>query len=607
MPTPDITLITLDYPPERGGVARYLGNLVRESDGAINVLVPEGHAVNGPGQVAKSKMFWKSWPHWWPLVGACRRTPHDGVIFVSHVFPIGTAAWISKLLGGPRYAVLFHGLDLRLAQALWKRWLLRRICRNAKALFANSEHTQQDLLRLVPRAAVTVITPGVEMHSVPSREEARRMLDLDQEQTIVLSVSRLVPRKGIDISLKALSRIQAKQDVEYVVLGDGPERQRLEKLAEESKTRVRWILEADDQEKWLWYAAADIFLLPVREEGNDVEGFGIVYLEAALAGIPAVAGKSGGIGEAVAHETTGLLVNPKSIDDVEVGIMRLLEDADLRQKLGQTARRRAMEEFKWRDRWVKFAHTLGVDPENRIGLPGPQTPDIAIVIPCYNHADVLGRTLEALAKQTLQPAEVVVVDDGSTDNPETLARAFAARLPLRFVRFETNRGAPAARNEGARQTSAPFLLFLDADAALIPQALAAFHQTLDHHPEVDFAYSDFLWGSKLFRGKPFEAEALKRKNYIHTSSLLRRQAFPGFDETLKKFQDWDLWLTMAQKGSCGIWIKRELYRIEPRKQGISRWLPRAAHLIPWNSLGFQPKEIGRYREAEKIVRRKHGI
>jgi hypothetical protein len=89
--------------------------------------------------------------------------------------------------------------------------------------------------------------------------------------------------------------------------------------------------------------------------------------------------------------------------------------------------------------------------------------------------------------------------------------------------------------------------------------------------------------------------------------LIRRTDFSGFDESLTKFQDWDLWLTMAEQGKKGVWINRELYRIEPRKQGLSRWLPRIAYMIPWQKLGYQPKEVGRYREAEAIVRQKHHI
>ena len=89
--------------------------------------------------------------------------------------------------------------------------------------------------------------------------------------------------------------------------------------------------------------------------------------------------------------------------------------------------------------------------------------------------------------------------------------------------------------------------------------------------------------------------------------MIRRCAFPGFDEKLARFQDWDLWLTIAKRGGVGVWIDKELFRVEPRSAGISRWLPRVMYWIPWQWLGFIPKEISKYRDAEAIVRKKHGI
>ncbi|MBI5655238.1 glycosyltransferase family 4 protein [Candidatus Uhrbacteria bacterium] len=348
----NITLVTLDYPPDRGGVARFLGNLVGESDGAMKVLVPEGHATDGPGKISAVKMFRQAWPRWWPMVPEIHKLKREAaIVFVSQVFPVGTAAWISKLWGGPEYVVLFHGLDLKLANSAWKRWLLRRICGGAKALFTNSRATLDELKKSVQSAEAIVMTPGIEKLHVPTRGEARRNLGLDPEKEVVLSVTRLVPRKGIDVSLHAMARIQAKRDVEYVVIGNGPDKERLQKTAEESRTVVRWITDADDQEKWLWFAAADIFLLPVREEENDMEGFGIVYLEAALAGVPSIAGKSGGAGEAVKNDATGLLVKPNSIDEIEEAVLRLLDDKELAVKLGSQGRERALMDFKWEERW----------------------------------------------------------------------------------------------------------------------------------------------------------------------------------------------------------------------------------------------------------------
>lgn len=361
MPKAEITLLTLDYPPQFGGVARYLGNLVRESGGAMQVVVPIDHATDGPGEVSARPLFWPLWPRWWPMVilarGLRRETP---VLFVSHVFPVGTAAWLSRIFGGPEYAILFHGLDLKLANSAWKRWLLRRICRNAKALFTNSQATLDELLKSAPQAQATVMTPGIESRQIPTRDEARKTLGLDPDVEVVLSVTRLVPRKGIDLSLHALARLQTRRNAEYVVIGDGPDKARLQGVADECRTSVRWVTNADEDEKWNWYAAADVFLLPVREETEDMEGFGIVYLEAALAGIPAVAGQSGGAGEAVRHGYSGQLVNPKSIEEVETTVEKLLVDGELRSKLGLQGKERVLKDFRWEDRWRSFASRLSL-------------------------------------------------------------------------------------------------------------------------------------------------------------------------------------------------------------------------------------------------------
>jgi glycosyltransferase involved in cell wall biosynthesis len=234
-------------------------------------------------------------------------------------------------------------------------------------------------------------------------------------------------------------------------------------------------------------------------------------------------------------------------------------------------------------------------------------PRVSVVIPCHDHAQALERTLAALRAQTFKDIEMVVVDDGSHDRPDEVAKRYTD-LPLRLVTWRENRGAPAARNEGARLTSAPYLLFLDADATLVPEALEKMLTALDAHPEVDFVYSSFHWGDKLFRGKPFDVEALRRTNYIHTSSLLRRSAFPGFDERLKRFQDWDLWLTMTEKGSVGIWVEEPLFTVEPRKMGgMSHWLPAFMYKIPWEMVGWMPEAVRTYKDAEHGIRVKHGI
>ncbi len=381
-----IILITLEYPPDRGGIARYLGSLVETSGGAIRVIVPEGVKIEGPGQVDVAVFYRKQWPTWFPLIRLCRsisnrsntqlagrsqgsantgeggKTPplQTPILLISHVLPVGTAAWISRMLGGPEYAVLFHGTDVKRVEGMWKRWLLNRICRNAKAVFTNSRATMQDLRNIVPDIEVTVLTPGVSREKCLTREEARIRLGIGPDEFLVVSVCRLVPRKGIDFSLRAISKLQTHMPVRYVVIGNGPDLERLEQVAKESRTVVTWILDADDEEMHTWLAAADVFCLPGRNEKCDVEGFGISYLEAAAAGIPSVAGRSGGAAEAVVDGNTGLVVDPDSIHDIAEAIEKLLKQGELRKQLGENARLRVLKDFRCEDRWLALKSRLGI-------------------------------------------------------------------------------------------------------------------------------------------------------------------------------------------------------------------------------------------------------
>jgi len=229
---------------------------------------------------------------------------------------------------------------------------------------------------------------------------------------------------------------------------------------------------------------------------------------------------------------------------------------------------------------------------------------ISVVIPCYNHASSIRKCLESVFAQTYPDLEVVVVDDGSTDELEGALKPYQGRF--RFVRQE-NRGGPAARNRGFRESSGELALFCDADAVWAKDAFTTMAATLEAHPEAAYAYASFKFGWKTFSLWPFDAERLKKHNYIHTGSLIRRGKFPGFDESLKRFQDWDLWLTMLERGDVGVWIPRTLCRVMTKRGGISSWLPKIVYRIPWARFGWQPDRVRTYEEATAIIKKKHHL
>ncbi len=248
-----------------------------------------------------------------------------------------------------------------------------------------------------------------------------------------------------------------------------------------------------------------------------------------------------------------------------------------------------------------------------------------VIIPVYNHAEALGRCLFSLYGQTARPNRIVIVDDGSADAPESVADAWKDRLPITFVHQE-NRGAAAARNRGfsychpERRTAKPaevegsnatdtvdYVIFCDADVKMHPDCLEKMKRALEEHPEASYAYSSFKFGFKTFICGPFDAEHLRKMPYITTTSLMRAKDFPGFDESLKKFQDWDLWLTMLEQNKTGVWVPEVLFTIKPRKSGMSLWLPSFVHKIPWPIFGWMPREVQRYREAKRIIMEKHNL
>ena len=336
----NFVLLTLEYPPQVGGIARYLSGLVEASQGAIEV-------VNLPPT-----------SRWWSLVRLCR-AQKGKTILVSHVFPVGTAAWIAKrFFGGPDYVVIFHGTDLRQVQSPFRQTLLWAICRAAKALVVNSHTTQKQFDALIPLMRSIVILPAVEKVQMPSREAARATLGLDAARHVIVSIARLVPRKGIDVALQALAQLQAKRDVTYAIIGSGPDEERLMQIAKDCGVKVEWISNASDEVKWSWLAASDVFLLPGRAEGRDIEGFGIVFLEAAQAGLPSVAGRSGGASEAVVDGETGILVDPQDVQDITRALEKLLDLSELRKEMGEVGRQRVEREFRWLDRWKQLEAIL---------------------------------------------------------------------------------------------------------------------------------------------------------------------------------------------------------------------------------------------------------
>lgn len=229
---------------------------------------------------------------------------------------------------------------------------------------------------------------------------------------------------------------------------------------------------------------------------------------------------------------------------------------------------------------------------------------ISIIIPTYQHEKEIGKCISSILNQTFKDYEIIVVNDGSTDNTLKILESYKGKIK---IINQENGGASSARNRGFEESKGEFVLFCDADMILRSDMLEKLLEALKKNPDKSYAYSSFKFGWKKFKAGEFDKEKLKKINYIHTSTLIRRQHFLGFDELLKKFQDWDLWLLMSEHNYYGIWVRDVLFKIKPRQSGMSHWLPSFFYKAPFKKLGIYSKIINDYEKAKVIINKKHNL
>src|SRR5688572_28086555 len=376
-------LLTYDFPPIGGGIARWMAELAKR--------YPPGSLVVSTGQHPDSPDVDSTFPNRvdrLPLAARKLRTLR-GLLFWSRRAAVLTrecgaefiwcgnmkpaaypAKWTVERLGTP-FGVLLHGGDLlilqhQVHQSLLKRRTARALLSSAAVLVANSRWTREccntllseleiesaeSHVQVVPLGADHVFfRPGVDTAAVRARYGLG-------EGRWVLSVARLVRHKGVDTALIALSQLRNRfSDLRYAVVGTGEELESLEALAGRLGVgdRVRFLTDVPDRDLPAIYSCAQVYLGVSRLMEQRVEGFGISIAEASACGIPVVAGRSGGIPEAVRDGETGFLVDAERAEAVAEAVSRLLDEPELRGRFG-AAGRRAVETYY---NWDRVAHDL---------------------------------------------------------------------------------------------------------------------------------------------------------------------------------------------------------------------------------------------------------
>lgn len=356
-----ILLVTQDFPPRPGGMARYYADWARGL--GADCTVATGRWETAPAEVQGACRllqfpFEAAAAHRpWNLLRAARAVgrrldaaPPRAVVS-GNIRPYGPlTARLARDRGLP-FIQVFHGNDLLRTARRWKahrmkrrRW--ERTTRGADRLVVNSAYTASLARDLgLPGDRVAVVHPEVDTAAFrPSRDRgerdaARARFGWDPGERITLFAGRLVERKGLSDLLAALPAVSGADRLVVAGPGDRSAYERAARAAgvAERVTFLGYVTPAELPEL---YRAVDLFAGPSRDarERDDVEGFGIVYLEASASGLPVLATRTGGIPEAVEDAVGGLLVPPGDVPALAAAWSRLAGDADLRARMGEGGR-----------------------------------------------------------------------------------------------------------------------------------------------------------------------------------------------------------------------------------------------------------------------------
>ena len=345
-------LVANDFPPARGGIQRYverLADALRERSEPVLVLAPAtGERPTGDAERPYSV---RRYPGRGKLLGFCgmlawlafaRAGMRRSATIAAIWFPAGLAAVLLPRPLRGRLVVLAHGSEIAPSRGGLRRALMRWVFRRADVVAANSTFTASLLAAVGIARNVRVIPCGVDAFEPPPRRS-------DGPPTM-LAVGRLVRRKGFDRLIDALPAVRAAiPTARLVIVGDGPLRDELRQAAAASSAAaaIEFRGAIDDVALRQAYAEASLFALPVRRIADDVEGFGIVYLEAAMAELPTIGGRNSGAVDAIVDGETGLLVDGDDAAAVASAAVALLSDREAAAEMGRRGRRRALERFNW--------------------------------------------------------------------------------------------------------------------------------------------------------------------------------------------------------------------------------------------------------------------
>jgi phosphatidylinositol alpha-1,6-mannosyltransferase len=381
--SPKILIVSVDFPPHTDGVSTVSHELAtRLSDLGEDIIVigPKSRDDCSYDSRQKFKVIRTPLYEW----GYLRFIP---ILFVMPFLIMkyrikrviamnigygGVIAYLFSKILGFSYILWAYGYEFgKFENNYFIKKLYLRIYENSLFIAAITDFVKSRLLRFgVGQNKVVIIKPGTDplrYYPVKVADDFRQRYCLENKR-VILSVGRLIKRKGFDMTIRAMQDVvKIYPEAVYVIVGEGPFKERLGELSRKLKVGEHILFTGRVSNEGLlnFYNTCDLFIMPSRtlDDRGDIEGFGIVFLEAGACGKPVIGGLDGGMGEAIENGVTGLLVNSFDTKAIFSGIIKILSDREYARFLGENGRKRIIEELNW-DRAVKafysnmLAHSL---------------------------------------------------------------------------------------------------------------------------------------------------------------------------------------------------------------------------------------------------------
>lgn len=355
-------LVTNDFPPRPGGIQRFVHDLaVRQPEGSVVVYASSWKGAAEFDAAQPFEVVREDTGVLLPTPAVARRAAELArahgcdTVWFGAAAPLGLLGdGLRRRAGVERIVAQTHGHEVGWAMLPGARGLLRRIGRYADVVTYLTEFQRERLAPVVSDPKLRRLAPGVDVEAYRPDVDGSAVRERYglAGRPVVVCVSRLVPRKGQDVLIRAMPEIRRRvPDAALLVVSGGPYRDQLRKLARETGVERDVIFTGGVPWEALpaHYAAGDVYAMPCRTRrgGLDVEGLGIVYLEASATGLPVVAGDSGGAPDAVREGETGFVVSGRDVAAVADRVATLLADPALAKKMGAAGRAWVEAEWRW--------------------------------------------------------------------------------------------------------------------------------------------------------------------------------------------------------------------------------------------------------------------